>query len=239
MWLPLAAALLSSTRMGRMGVTRRAAQTGAIRCAATRAGKLQQRAQETEFVGSFNDWRKMPNSPAPEIALFGRSNVGKSSALNCLIGRRKKIARVSKTPGCTTALNLYRVGSVCTICDLPGYGYAKRGAELQAEWARSISKYVAERPELRACVVFLDPRHGPKDSDANFFEWLRSLEVPEDRLIAVATKVDTMPPARVDAALDELAAAYGLLERPIAFSSSTGAGRDQLWRTMEGAALSR
>ncbi|KAG8470145.1 hypothetical protein KFE25_008566 [Diacronema lutheri] len=208
----------------------------ALRCLAG-AHTFERAAERIEFVGSFSNWTSMPASRLPEIALFGRSNVGKSSALNCLAGRsRTKVARVSKTPGCTTAINLYRAGNVCTVCDLPGYGFAKRGKELQEEWGRAISDYVAEREQLRVMVAFVDPRHGPKDNDANFFAWLRDFKIKDARLITVATKVDALKPNEVEGRLLELQAAYGLREMPLPFSSVTGAGRSQLWRAIEGAA---
>lgn len=200
------------------------------------AQSFEREAERIEFVGSYTSWTAMPKSRQPEVALFGRSNVGKSSALNCLAGRsRKKVARVSKTPGCTASINLFRMGNVCTICDLPGYGFAKRGKEMQEEWGRAISDYVAEREQLCVMVAFIDPRHGPKENDANFFSWLRSFRIAgEDaQLITVATKVDTLKPSEVEDRLLELQAAYELREMPLPFSSTDGLGRSQLWRAIE------
>jgi GTP-binding protein len=205
---------------------------GAIRMATAKT--FEREAVDTEFVGSFVDWSAMPNTRPPEVAFFGRSNVGKSSALNCLAGRTSaKVARVSKTPGCTTALNLYRIGKVCTICDLPGYGFAKRGQEQKEGWGRAISEYVAERDQLRVLVVFLDPRHGPKENDANFFEWLRGFKVKDCGLVTVATKCDTLKPSEIEGNLRELQEAYGLIDMPIPFSSTKGTGKTQVWRAIQ------
>lgn len=214
---------------------------GGVRCLAG-AQTFEREAERIEFLGSFSSWTDMPKSRLPEVAFFGRSNVGKSSALNCLAGRsRTKVARVSKTPGCTTAINLYRVGNACTICDLPGYGFAKRGKELQEEWGRAISDYVAEREQLCVMVAFIDPRHGPKENDANFFDWLRSFRIKAEdaALVTVATKVDTLKPAEIEDRLLELQMAYRLSEMPLPFSSNTGLGRSQLWRAIEELAKSR
>jgi GTP-binding protein len=224
---PLARQCAHPTRLSRA-----ASVVGSIRCAT--AASFEREAERVQFVGSFNQWDGMPKTRVPEIALFGRSNVGKSSALNCLSGRKRtKVARVSKTPGCTTALNLYRVGSVCTICDLPGYGFAKRGQEMQEQWGRAISDYVAEREQLRVMVVFIDPRHGPKENDANFFAWLHGFKIKDAALITVATKVDTLKPNEVNDRLLELQDAYRIPGMPIPFSSVKGTGRTQLWRAIE------
>lgn len=187
-----------------------------------------------EFVGSFRTIADMPKDHRlPEVAFFGRSNVGKSSALNCLTGRhKKKLARVSKTPGCTTALNLYTVGKSCAIVDLPGYGYAKRGQELQQAWGRAITDYVEQRTQLRAMVVFLDPRHGPTDADANLLAWLREFGVDEEDILPVATKVDLLKPGEVAKKLQELEEAYAV-SSIIHFSSQSHAGRAEVWRAIE------
>lgn len=210
-----------------------------IRCAATRASYEREAERGVEFVGSYQTCASMPATRLPEVAFFGRSNVGKSSALNCLAGRsRTKVARVSKTPGCTAALNLYQVGSACTVCDLPGYGFAQRGQALQEQWGETISEYVADREQLRVLVVFVDPRHGPKENDANFFDWLDGFKIKDAGVVTVATKVDTLKPAELNDHLLELQQAYGLSTAPIAFSATKGTGRSELWREIERVARS-
>ena len=115
-----------------------------------------------EFVGSFTRPQEMPALPLPEVMLAGRSNVGKSSALNALSGRRKKIAVVSKSPGRTRLINLFRVLRVCAITDLPGYGFAKVSAEMQESWRTNIEAYMRLREELRLAVLFVDSQREPQ-----------------------------------------------------------------------------
>ena len=110
-----------------------------VRCAASTTS-WHKRADEQgiDFVGCFGSVREMPVQNVPEIALLGRSNVGKSSALNTLSNRRKKLAVTSKTPGRTRTINLYRVPKTCSITDLPGYGFARVSEEMQQEWRRHV-----------------------------------------------------------------------------------------------------
>lgn len=108
-----------------------------------------------QFLGSFPSAKDMPNLQLPEVCLAGRSNVGKSSALNTLSGRRKKVAVVSKTPGRTRTLNLFKVGSVCCLTDLPGYGYAQVSRDMQDQWRKSIESYLTKRKQLRLAILFV------------------------------------------------------------------------------------
>ena len=127
------------------------------------------------FVGSYTRVQDMPSLRLPEITLAGRSNVGKSSALNTLAGRtKKKIAVVSKTPGRTRMINLFRIGNVCTITDLPGYGFAKVSREMQDDWRKQIEQYLRRREELRLAVLFVDAQRDPQEADAQLLDFLES-----------------------------------------------------------------
>jgi GTP-binding protein len=155
-----------------------------------------------DFVGSFPDPLVSLTPPLPEIAVIGRSNVGKSSLLNSLVGR--PIARVSATPGKTTLLNAYRLPSFYLV-DLPGYGYARAGKAARAGYRALITRYLRERPTLVGVVWLLDIRHPPSPQDREFQELLAESERP---VLAVLTKADKLPrgqrAARVRALAREL-----------------------------------
>lgn len=135
-----------------------------------------------QFLGSFVQPQDLPRSHLPEICLAGRSNVGKSSALNALSGRRKKVAVVSKSPGRTRALNVFQVGKVCNLIDLPGYGFAKVSREMQDDWRRNIEAYLKKREQLRLALLFVDSQREPQEADAQvlpsiFVEHAKSLRM--------------------------------------------------------------
>jgi GTP-binding protein len=128
----------------------------------------------------------IPGPALPELALAGRSNVGKSSLLNLLVGR-KALARVSATPGKTRALNVFDWGGVCYLVDVPGYGWAKAGRADRASWRALVSGYIAERPNLKGVIWLLDIRHPPSAEDREFGALLVRREVP---VLPVLTKAD-------------------------------------------------
>lgn len=128
----------------------------------------------------------IPGTPLPEIALAGRANVGKSSLLNLLVGRRA-LARVSATPGKTRALNVFRWGDVCHLVDVPGYGWSKAGRADRASWKRLVETYVMERPGLRGVLWLLDIRHDPSVDDRAFGSLLARRKIP---VLPVLTKGD-------------------------------------------------
>ena len=140
-----------------------------------------------EFVGSFPDPLVSLTPPLPEVAFIGRSNVGKSSLLNSLVGRT--IARVSGTPGKTTLLNAYRLPSFYLV-DLPGYGFARAGKSARSAYRALVTRYLRERPTLAGVVWLLDIRHPPSKDDREFQELLVESERP---VLAVLTKADKLP----------------------------------------------
>ena len=174
-------------------------------------------------MAAADGWR--PDSTLPEIAFSGRSNVGKSSLLNRLVGR-KKLARVSRTPGRTREINFFRVNDSFVMADLPGYGYAKVSKARKAEWRPLLEGYIAKTPQLAGVVQLLDMRREPSEDDVAMLDFLAELGMPT---IVVLTKSDKL--TRAAAAKQADAIARSLLldpEQTIPFSAVTGEGRDDL-----------
>jgi GTP-binding protein len=127
---------------------------------------------QAAFAGSVHDPGKLPPPGAPEIAFAGRSNAGKSSAINTLAGRRR-LAFVSKTPGRTQLVNFFDLGGRAFLVDLPGYGYAGVPGEVRAHWRELVGTYISDRSSLAAVVVVMDIRHPLTSLDLTLLEWLR------------------------------------------------------------------
>lgn len=182
--------------------------------------------KSVEFLGGMagiGGWR--PVLTLPEIAFAGRSNVGKSSLLNRLVGH-KKMARVSNTPGRTREVNFFKVNDTFVLADLPGYGYARVAKEQRAGWKPLIENYLHQSPTLRGVVLLIDARRDPTDDDLLMREWLGALEVPT--LIAV-TKTDKLKPSEVAAREAALAQALDVgVDQMVMTSADTGTGRDDL-----------
>jgi len=139
-----------------------------------------------EFLRGAASLRQLPVGGLPEIALAGRSNVGKSSLLNKL-ANRKNLARTSRTPGKTRELNLYVVERKLILVDLPGYGFAKVSKSVKAQWGKLIEAYLHEREELAGVVHLVDSRHPPTADDVRMHEWIKHFGV---RSLIAATKAD-------------------------------------------------
>lgn len=182
--------------------------------------------RKLEFLGGMaaaGGWR--PDSTLPEIAFAGRSNVGKSSLLNRLVGR-KKMARVSKTPGRTREINFFRVNDQFVLADLPGYGYAKVSKTQQAEWRPLLQGYIEKTPHLAGVVQLLDMRREPSEDDAAMLDLLAELGMPT---IVVLTKSDKLSRKAVTERADSIARSLLLdPDQTIPFSAVTGEGRDDL-----------
>jgi GTP-binding protein len=186
---------------------------------------------DAEFVAGATALGQLPAPTFAEVAFAGRSNVGKSSLINSLV-RRKKLVRTSGAPGCTRAINIFRVRirtnddeAHLDLVDLPGYGYAQRSKAERRSWGPLIEGFLRERPGLRGAVVIVDIRRGAQDDDLQLLEFLDSIEVTP---ILVATKIDKLPASKRKLAV---AALRRELDRPlIGFSSVTGDGREALWK---------
>ena len=185
------------------------------------------RVKSAEFVIGAVSLKQLPRDGMPEIALAGRSNVGKSSLLNRLTDR-KGLARISGTPGKTRELNLYLIDGRLVIVDLPGYGFANVPESVKARWSALIESYLHERKELQGIVHLVDARHPPTDEDVQMHEWIKHFGLAA--LIAV-TKADKLPKDRRSGALRVIGEALEpSAETPIVpFSAVTGEGADALW----------
>ncbi|MEM1085000.1 MAG: ribosome biogenesis GTP-binding protein YihA/YsxC [Verrucomicrobiota bacterium] len=181
-----------------------------------------------QFVTSSPDLASCPEPELPEFAFVGRSNVGKSSLLNLLTGR-KDLARVSSTPGATRLINFFEINGEWMMVDLPGYGYAKVKKESRKEFQRAVSDYLSVRESLQCVFVLIDSRLTPQPLDLDFCDWLASGGIP---FVLVFTKTDKSKAGKVSANVEKFLEA--LAERvdgePKQFmtSTKTGKGRGEL-----------
>ena len=169
-----------------------------------------------------------PSLLGPEVAIAGRSNVGKSSLLNALLGRRG-LARTSGTPGRTRQINFFLVNERFVLADLPGYGFAVGSEAERRSWGPLVEGYLRERPTLRGVAVLVDARRGAEEEETQLLEYLGHVGLPA---VVVATKLDKLRRAAAGAALAGLRASLGT--PVVGFSARTGAGRDDLWRVLRG-----
>ena len=188
---------------------------------------------DAQFVAGAAAFGQLPAPTFAEIAFAGRSNVGKSSLINDLV-RRKKLVRTSSAPGCTRAINIFRVRvrtndqeGHLDLVDLPGYGYARRSKAERRSWGPLIEGFLRDRPGLRGAVVILDVRRGLQDEDAQLLEFLDAVRVTP---IVVATKIDKLPASKRKPAVAALRREVGL--PVVAYSAVTGEGRDTLWKRL-------
>ena len=176
-----------------------------------------------------------PTASIPEVAFLGRSNVGKSSVINSLLGA--KVAKTSSTPGRTRSINFYEIRwpgkprPALFFADLPGYGYARLPRELTAGWAGFIEPYLERRPTLGLAIVLVDCNVPPQESDKQLVDWL---EAKQRNFLIVATKADRLSGNTLRAALETLQQGFGV-ERIARFSARTGEGRDELWQEIRNA----
>lgn len=185
-----------------------------------------------EYTISAVSPAQYPDANEPEIALVGRSNVGKSSLINKFLNR-KNLARTSGQPGKTRALNFYHINNEWYFVDLPGYGYAKVSKEARASWGKFINKYLTNRPQLVGIVMAVDIRHEPSEDDVTMFGWLENCGVP---FIIMATKGDKIPrgqwPRYQKAVAQKLKPAA--VDLPVVVSSAiNGTGMDEFTAWVE------
>jgi GTP-binding protein len=167
----------------------------------------------------------------PEIVLAGRSNVGKSSLINCLL-ERKNLARTSSQPGKTQTLNYYRINNAFYFVDLPGYGYAKVSKAQRKQWGQMIEDYLLNRKEMKLLLHVVDMRHPPTKDDCLMREWLEYYRIPAR---IVATKADKIPRGKWSSHLNVIRKAFHCeQEEPIVpFSSVERTGKEELWAVIE------
>ena len=175
--------------------------------------------------------RQFIRDPRPQVALSGRSNVGKSSLINTLLGR-KSLARVSSAPGKTITINFFDVDKKLFLVDLPGYGYAKRSKDSKRVWSTLTEDYFVKNPSvdaLKLVIQLIDIRTGPTDDDILMINWMIDMGVP---FIVVATKTDKLSKKQLTEAIEAIHNEYfnGTGIEILPFSSVTREGKDELWK---------
>lgn len=170
-----------------------------------------------------------PKPAFPTVAFVGRSNVGKSSLINCLM-QRKSLARTSSTPGKTATINFYRINRELDLVDLPGYGYAAVSQAKKGQWASMIEEFLLNYETLHGVIQVIDLRHPPSDLDVQMFAWLQSEGIPTT---VVATKADKLGRSKWEAHRKVCAEALLLTDAPkealIVASSELGEAKDRIW----------
>ncbi|MFB6467955.1 ribosome biogenesis GTP-binding protein YihA/YsxC [Cytobacillus sp. Hz8] len=172
-----------------------------------------------------------PEGTLPEIALAGRSNVGKSSFINKMLNR-KGLARISSKPGKTQTLNFYLINEILHFVDVPGYGYAKVSKKEREAWGKMIETYLTSRDQLKAVVLITDLRHPPTNDDVMMYDFLKYYDIP---CIVIATKADKIPKGKWQKHLKvtEQTLDVDPEDTMIIFSSETGEGKDKAWSVIE------
>ncbi len=182
------------------------------------------------FLKSAMSAAHYPPPTLPEVAFLGRSNVGKSSLINTLLGVRG-LARTSNTPGRTQLINFFEVNHELRFVDLPGYGYARVPQAVREQWRPMIEHYLHHRSALALCILIVDARLAPQPLDRVMYDWLTA---KQRRFCVVATKADKLARSRLMSQLKLLRAAYG--DQVVAYSSLTRVGVEPLWATIWAAA---
>ncbi|RAZ68597.1 ribosome biogenesis GTP-binding protein YihA/YsxC [Planococcus maitriensis] len=184
-----------------------------------------------ELVISAVRPEQYPETELPEFALAGRSNVGKSSFINKMIGR-KSMARISSKPGKTQTLNFYKIEEDLFFVDVPGYGYAKVSKSEREAWGKMIETYITGREQLRAVVQIVDLRHPPSADDRMMYDFMKHYGIP---CIIIATKADKIPKGKWDKHKKVVRETLDMEKGDplIVFSSETGLGKDAAWQEIE------
>lgn len=187
-----------------------------------------------EFVKSAIEERDWPRDSLPEIAFLGRSNVGKSSLINSLLGVRG-LARTSRTPGRTQMLNFFIINEKLRFVDFPGYGFARVPREMKKVWGEMATRYLANRAQLVLSIHIVDSRHEPTTQDRQLRLWLMELGASVRPHLTVATKSDKLSQNELRKNLKRIESA--LESEAIAYSATTGRGANEVWRHIEEALI--
>lgn len=184
--------------------------------------------QKAELVISAPDKKSWPESDLPEIVLAGRSNVGKSSFINTMCGR-KKLAYVGNTPGKTRLLNFFNLDDKYMFVDVPGYGYANISKTQLIKFGQMMEDYFAQRTQKKGVVILVDARHKPTEDDLTMLDFARYYEIP---VAVVATKTDKVPPTKLQHQLAMIRKALQLSqEEPLfPFSAEKKEGMEAIWK---------
>ncbi|GAW93309.1 ribosome biogenesis GTP-binding protein YihA/YsxC [Calderihabitans maritimus] len=188
------------------------------------------RIQQAEFVTSAMRREQLPREELPEIALVGRSNVGKSSLIN-KICNRTGLARVSRHPGRTRTINFYRINRAFFLVDLPGYGFARVSDQMKRQWAGTIESYLKNRSVLRAVLHIVDIRHPPTEDDVQMYHWLKHYNYST---LIVATKADKISKGKWPQYISQIRRILVVKEEDkiIPFSAKTGQGKQEILREL-------
>ena len=184
----------------------------------------------TRFLLSATNVSHFPEANLPEVAFLGRSNVGKSSVINSLLGT--KIAKTSSTPGRTQAINFFEVRFAgkpepeILFADLPGYGYSRVPRDISSQWPSFIDPYLINRSTLALCLMLVDPNVPPQAKDKQLLEYLQAAKRPT---LIVATKSDRLSSNKLRSTMEKLGSELGTL-RVLRYSAKTGVGREELWQ---------
>lgn len=181
------------------------------------------------YIGT--NFSHYPQDGKPEIAFAGKSNVGKSTLINAILGRRA-LARTSSQPGKTRTINFYDVNGQMYVVDLPGYGYAKAPKTEIAKWGQMIEEYLGKREELRAIILLIDIRHEPGKNDKMMYDWLKHYGYD---IIIAATKADKINRSQIQKHLSVIRKTLGLRQEDvlIPFSGEKKTGVEELWAEIE------
>lgn len=174
---------------------------------------------------------QFPEPVLPEIAFAGKSNVGKSSLINCLINR-KALARTSSQPGKTQTINFYNIQQKINFVDLPGYGYAKVSKTEREKWGKLIEGYLSNRENLRQVILLVDIRHEVGTNDKMMYDWITHFH---DNVIVVATKADKINRSQLQKHVAMLRKGLGLKQGDvlIPFSATTKQGKEEIWQSLD------
>lgn len=193
---------------------------------------------DVRFVAGATSLEQVPADRRPQVALIGPSNVGKSSLLNSLVGR-KGVARVSRTPGRTQQLNFFLINERFYLVDLPGYGFADAPRSVSAQFRKLVEDYLSESRELRLLVLLLDSRRDPSERDIELLGWLLASKVPHAVVLTKSDKLSRSQLLQREKAIGmSLAAALRVAPPLLPTSAVTGAGRQELWAAIVRAASS-
>jgi GTP-binding protein len=188
-----------------------------------------------EFIKSATTPLHYPEGVFPEVAFVGRSNVGKSSLINALVGR-KNLAKTSNTPGRTQLINFFLINRRYSFVDLPGYGFARVPESVRRNWGPMVETYLKERPNLRLVILIMDIRRDPAGHDMELLQWFNHYLIPT---LPVLTKIDKLSKSKVQQRARQIE--QMLMEgvnlqtapKPVLFSARTGEGEEALWSFIE------
>lgn len=185
---------------------------------------------KAKFITSAAEPSQFPPERLPEIAVVGRSNVGKSSLINVLTGQ-PGLARTSRTPGRTRLINWFDIDNTFHFVDLPGYGYAEVSRAMRESWRPLIEAYLSNRKTLAGVLLLVDIRRGPEDEELDLVPWLEAREVP---IVVALTKADKLAKNKRVLEVGKTKKALGLRRDPFAVSAQTGDGVEPLFRALRG-----